>query len=176
MTILVDWPNKIIESTASILDLPTFHATLRDLEDDPTGMLYPVTHTWKALDLGGGAFFYQADLINGFQLKFIGAGPFQVNGNLNGVIIDTGVQVERKTSAAFSTTAQGGSGPSAADIAAAVWSHPQSVEIASRLAEAWARLGLDPARPVVQNETQISFGAVLMALSEAGGAVTVARQ
>lgn len=117
MTISVDWPNKIIESTASILDLPVFHAALRDLEDDPTGMLYPETHTWKALDLGGGSFFYQADLINGFQLKFIGAGPFQVNGNLNGTIIDTGVQVERKTSAAFSTTAQGGSGPSAADIA-----------------------------------------------------------
>ena len=92
MTISVDWTNKIIESTASILDLPTFHASLRDLEDDPTGMLHPVTHTWKALDLGGGSFFYQADLINGYTLKFVGAGPFQVNGNLNGTIIDTGVQ------------------------------------------------------------------------------------
>lgn len=120
MTISVDWPNKIIESDASILDLPAFHATLRDLEDDAAGAIHPVTHRWKALDLGGGAFFYQADLINGYALKFIGLGPFQISGNLHGSIVDTGVQVERTTSAAFSTTAVGGSGPSADSIAAAV--------------------------------------------------------
>ena len=118
--ISIDWPNKIIESDSSILDLPAFHATLRDLEDDAAGAIHPVTHRWKALDLGGGAFFYQADLINGYALKFIGAGPFQISGNLKGSIIDTGVQVERTTSAAFSTTAVGGSGPSAESIAAAV--------------------------------------------------------
>ena len=116
----IDWPNKIIESDSSILDLPAFHATLRDLEDDAAGAIHPVTHRWKALDLGGGAFFYQADLINGYALKFIGTGPFQISGNLKGSIIDTGVQVERTTSAAFSTTAVGGSGPSAESIAAAV--------------------------------------------------------
>jgi len=32
--ISIDWPNKIIESDSSILDLPAFHATLRELEDD----------------------------------------------------------------------------------------------------------------------------------------------
>ena len=118
--IAIDWPNKIIESDASILDLPAFHATLRDLEDDAAGAIHPVTHRWKALDLGGGAFFYQADLINGYTLRFSGAGPFQISGNLKGPIVDTGVQVERTTSAAFSTTAVGGSGPSAESIAAAV--------------------------------------------------------
>ena len=117
--ISIDWPNKIIESDASILDLPAFHATLRDLEDDAAGAIHPVTHRWKALDLGGGAFFYQADLINGYTLRFSGAGPFQISGNLKGPIVDTGVQVERTTSAAFSTTAVGGSGPSAESIAAA---------------------------------------------------------
>ena len=117
--ISIDWPNKIIESDSSILDLPAFHATLRDLEDDAAGAIHPVTHRWKALDLGGGAFFYQADLINGYALKFIGTGPFQISGNLKGPIVDTGVQVERTTSAAFSTTAVGGSGPSAESIAAA---------------------------------------------------------
>jgi len=129
MTINIDWPNKIIESDASILDLPAFHATLRDLEDDAEGAVHPVTHTWKALDLGGGAFFYQADLINSYALKFIGAGPFSINGNLNGTIVDTGVQVERKTSAAFSTTAVGGSGPSAESIAAAVLAALQGTTI-----------------------------------------------
>ena len=117
--IAIDWPNKIIESDSSILDLPAFHATLRELEDDAAGAIHPVTHRWKALDLGGGAFFYQADLINGYTLRFSGAGPFQISGNLKGPIVDTGVQVERTTSAAFSTTAVGGSGPSAESIAAA---------------------------------------------------------
>lgn len=129
MTISIDWPNKIIESDSSILDLPAFHATLRDLEDDAAGAIHPVTHRWKALDLGGGAFFYQADLINGYALKFIGTGPFQISGNLKGSIIDTGVQVERTTSAAFSTTAVGGSGPSAESIAAAVLAALQATTI-----------------------------------------------
>ncbi|WP_150428867.1 hypothetical protein [Dechloromonas sp. CZR5] len=177
MTITVDWQTRIINSTASIPDLPAFHAVLRDLEDDATGAIYPVTHTWKALDLGGGAFMYQLDLINGYQLKFPNAGNYTISGNLNAVIVPApGVYVERNRSVAYVTTAVGGSGPNAEDIAAAVWSHTQAVELANRLAEAWARLGLDPSRPLMQNETQISFGAVLMALSEAGGAVTVTRQ
>ena len=127
--ISIDWPNKIIESDSSILDLPAFHATLRDLEDDAAGAIWPVTHTWKALDLDSGAFFYQADLINGYTLKFTGDGPYQISGNLEGPIVDTGVHVERTTSAAFSTTAVGGSGPSAESIAAAVLSALQATTI-----------------------------------------------
>lgn len=119
MALTFDTANLIIESAASITDLPAFHAELRGWEDNAEGAIHPVTHTWKALDLGG-AYFYQADLINAWRLKFVGAGPFTIIGNLNGTIVPTGVQVERKTSAAFATTAIGGSGPSAADIAAAV--------------------------------------------------------
>lgn len=119
MTISINYSTKVITSTASILDLPVFHETLRDLEDDGAGMVHPVTHTWKALNLGSGGYFYQLDLINGYTLQFSGAGPFQISGNLNGTIIDTGVQVERKTSAAYVTTSVGGSGPSAESIAAA---------------------------------------------------------
>jgi len=121
VTISIDWQNRIVESTASILDLPVFHATLRDLEDDPTGVIYPVTHTWKALDLGGGAFMYQCDLINGYTLKFPSAGNYAIKGNLNGTIVPVaGVYVDRQTSLAYATTAVGGSGPSAGDIASAV--------------------------------------------------------
>jgi len=120
MAITIDFANRIIESTTSITDLPVFHAVLRDKEYDVEGAIYPVTHTWKALNLGGGAYFYQVDLINSYQLKFIGSGPFTIVGNLNGSIIDTGVQVERKTSSAFATTAISGTGPSAEEIAAAV--------------------------------------------------------
>lgn len=124
MAISIDWGNKVIESTASITDLPAFHASLRALEDDAAGAIHPVTHTWKALDLGGGAYFYQADLVNGYVLKFPTAGNYTITGNLNGTITPVaGVYVERQTSAAYVTTAIGGSGPSAADIAAAVWAY-----------------------------------------------------
>lgn len=130
MAITVDWANKVIESTASITDAVVLHATLRDLEDDATGAIYPVTHTWKALDLGGGAFFYQLDLINGYQFKFPSAGNYSVIGNINGTIIPVaGVYVERKTSAAYITTAVGGSGPSVNDIAAAVLSVLQATQL-----------------------------------------------
>jgi len=111
----------VIESDASILDLPAFHAELRDWEDSALAAVYPVTHSWKELDLGGGASFYGLQLVNGWQLRFPTPGSYTISGNLGGTILPVpGVYVERKTSAAFATTAVGGSGPSAGDIAAAV--------------------------------------------------------
>lgn len=123
MTLSVDWLTKTVYSDASITDLPAHHLALRDLEASETGMLYDDICAWQSLDLGGGATLPQIDYINGYVLEFIGAGPFFITGNLNCPINDTGIQVERKTSAAFATTAVGGSGPSAADVAAAVWAH-----------------------------------------------------
>lgn len=121
MALTIHWASKVIDSDASITDMPAFHTELRDAEDSAEGMLYPTTHTWKALDLGGGAFFYGLDLINGWRLRFPSAGNYTIQGNLNAEIIPVaGVYVERKTSAAYATTAIGGSGPSAGDIAAAV--------------------------------------------------------
>lgn len=121
-----------IESTASITDLPAFHAALRDWEDSEQGAIHPVTHSWKALDLGGGGFFYQADLLSPWVLKFPNAGNYTINGNLNATIVPVaGVYVERKTSSAYVTTAVGGSGPSAADIAAAVLAMAQITPIYS---------------------------------------------
>lgn len=112
----------VIESDSSILDLPVFHAALRDWEDSEVAAVYPITHTWKALDLGGGAFFYGLELVNGWKLRFPTPGNYTIQGNLGGDILPVaGVYVERKTSAAFATTAVGGSGPSANDIAQAVW-------------------------------------------------------
>ena len=121
-----------IESTASITDLPAFHAALRDWEDSEQGAIHPVTHSWKALDLGGGGFFYQADLLSPWVLKFPNAGNYTISGNLKGAIIPVaGVYVERETSAAYITTAVGGSGPSAADIAAAILALAQATPIHS---------------------------------------------
>lgn len=122
MSLAFDAANLVIESTSSIIDLPAFHAALRDWEDSEIAAVYPVTHTWKALDLGGGAFFYQCDLANGWRLKFPNAGNYTIEGNLNGAIVPTtNVYVERKTSAAYTTTAIGGTGPSLDQIATAVW-------------------------------------------------------
>lgn len=130
MPLTFDWSNRVVESTASIADLPTFHALLRDAEDDVAGMIHPVIHSWKALDLGSGSYFYQADFINGWQLKFPSAGNYTITGNLNATIVPVaGVYVERKTSAAFATTAVGGSGPSAASIAAAILAAAQITPI-----------------------------------------------
>lgn len=120
MAITIDWANRIVQSSASLTDLPAFHAQLRDFEDDAEGMIHPIIHQWKALDLGG-AFLYQADFINGWQLKFPTPGNYTISGNLNAPIVPVaGVYVERKTSAAYVTTAVGGSGPTAESIAAAV--------------------------------------------------------
>lgn len=130
MALTFDWANLVVESSASITDLPAFHVALREAEDDAIGMVFPVIHKWKALDLGG-AFFYQADFINGWQLKFPTPGNYAISGNLNAAIVSVaGVYVERKTSAAYVTTAIGGSGPTAADIAAQV-----RIELAAELAQ-----------------------------------------
>lgn len=129
MALTFDTATLTIESTASITDLPAFHASLRDWEDSAEGVIYPVTHTWKALDLGG-AYFYQCDFINGWTLKFPNAGNYTITGNLNATITPvSGVYVERKTSAAYTTTAIGGSGPTAAEIAAELLSSLQATTI-----------------------------------------------
>ena len=129
MALTFDTATLTIESTASISDLPAFHVELRGWEDSEEGAIHPVTHTWKALDLGG-AYFYQADLINGWTLKFPNPGNYTITGNLNATITPvSGVYVERKTSAAYTTTAIGGSGPTAEEIAAELLSSLQATTI-----------------------------------------------
>ena len=119
--ITIDPQNFTINSDASILDLPALHQELRDWEDSEQGAIHQVTHSWKALDQGGGGYFYQADLLSPWVLKFPNAGNYTISGNLNATVVPVaGVYVERKTSAAYITTSVGGSGPSAESIAAAV--------------------------------------------------------
>lgn len=114
-----DTTNKIIELTSSIIDLPVFHQELREWESSSAGIVNPTTHKWKALDLGGGAFFYQCDLINDWKLKFTVPGSYVIEGNLTCEIVSVpGVFVERKTSSAYATTSVGTTGPTAASIAA----------------------------------------------------------
>ena len=135
MALTFDTANRVIESTASITDLPLFHAALRDWEDSEAGAVQPVTHTWKALDQDG-AYLYQADLINGWRLKFPNSGNYTITGNLKGDIVPVaGVYVERTRATAYITTAIGTSGPSAADIAASVLAALQATTIPVNLTQ-----------------------------------------
>jgi hypothetical protein len=132
MTISIDWQNKLVLSTASITDIVAHHDTLREFEDDAVGMLYPPIISYKVLDLGGGAFFYGLDYINGYQLKFPNPGNYTVIGNIGATIVPVdGVFVDRTKSAAFATVAgSGGStGPTAEEIAAAILAAAQITPI-----------------------------------------------
>ena len=123
MAITIDWENKIVESTSSITDIVAFHHILRDEEDSVIGILYPITHNWKTVNLGGGAYFYAVEFVNGWKLKFPNPGNYEIVGNISADIVPVaGVYVERKTSAAFSTTTVGSTGFSLEQIAQEVWS------------------------------------------------------
>jgi hypothetical protein len=133
MAITIDWQNKLVLSTASITDIVAFKDTIRDFEDDETGMLYDPIISYKRLDLGGGAYFHGVDFINGYQLKFPTAGNYTVIGNIGATIVPVaGVFVDRTKSAAFATVAGtgGSTGPTAAEIAAQV-----RTELAAELAQ-----------------------------------------
>lgn len=135
MALTVDWAARVVYSDASITDLPLHHLALRDLEASVAGILEDDICVWQNLTLGNGATLPQIDYINGYRLEFVGPGPFQIHGNLNCTIVDTGVQVERKTSAAYVTTAIGGSGPTAADIAAEVLATLQASTIPANMVQ-----------------------------------------
>ena len=175
MALTFNTTSKVIDSTASITDLVEFHATLRDWEDSETGAVNPVTHKWKAVSLGAGALFYACDLINGWRLRFPVAGDYSINGNLGAEIIPIpGVFVERKTSAAFATTSSGGSGPSAADIAAQV-RQELSAELL-RISEIAKLHGLVQGAPLVVTPTSRTAGDVAQTVNTAGATTTVTRQ
>lgn len=122
MALTVNWGTKVVYSDASITDLPGHHLELRDLEASEIGMLHDDICVWQLMDQGGGAYIAQVDYVNGYTLEFVGPGPFYVTGNLNCTINPTGAHVERTRATAYVTTAIGGSGPTALDIANLVWS------------------------------------------------------
>lgn len=135
MALTVDWAARVVYSDASITDLPLHHLALRDLEASVAGILEDDICVWQNLTLGNGATLPQIDYINGYRLEFVGPGPFHIHGNLNCTILDTGVQIERQTSAAYVTTAIGGSGPTAEDIAAKVLATLQASTIPANMVQ-----------------------------------------
>lgn len=80
------------------------------------------------------------------------------------------------SAAATITAADGGAtAPTAAQVAGAVWTHSTGASVATRLAEAWGRLGLDPSKPLVTSQTTITFGDIVMALTGDSSSTTVTR-
>lgn len=122
----VDYANKIVHMDANISDIPVFHKSLRDAEFTDIGMLYPTIHTYKEVDLGGGALFPAVDFINGWTLQFP-AGNWSISGgNLNAPINPVvGCYVKQTQSAAYAVTASDGGGTGVSytleQIADAVW-------------------------------------------------------
>lgn len=63
-------------------------------------------------------------------------------------------------------------------LSAAGYTAPDNATIAAiavKLAEAWGRLGLDPSKPLVTGQTQISFGDIVMAMTGDATQTTVTR-
>lgn len=107
----IDYANLIVMMDASIIDIPAFHRTLRDAEFTSTGILYPAIHTYKQVDLGGGAIFPAIDFINGWTLQFPAGNYTMSGGNLNATINPiAGCYVKQTQSAAYAVTESGGSG------------------------------------------------------------------
>lgn len=121
MAITIDWANRRVLSTTSILDIVEHHDTLRAFEESDEGMLYPPIISYKVLDLGGGASFVGLDYINGYTLMFPNAGNYVILGNIGAAIVPVaGVFVDRTKSAAFATVSSsgGGGGATLAEIEA----------------------------------------------------------
>lgn len=165
MALTADFSNKIIDSTASITDIVAFHQALRVLEASDLGMLYPVVHTFKALDLGGGAFMYGVDFVNGWRLRFPVAGDYTIIGNVNAAIIGVaGVFVDRTKALAFATTSStGGSGGGL------------TTEQADMLTALAKIHGLVRGTPLVVSPTARSAGDIVQTITESSGVTTVAR-
>lgn len=177
MALTIDWSSKVVHSDASITDVVAFHLSLRDREDDVDGIIHDVIHTYKEIDLGSGAKFPAVAFINGWTLQFP-AGNYEIRG---GNVVATvnpvaGAFVKQTQSAAYAVTSVGAGGATPADIADAVWANVTGAAVATRLAEAWGRLGLDPSKPLVTGQTEITFGAIVMAMTGDATQTTVTRQ
>jgi hypothetical protein len=172
MSLSVDWTNKVIESTESILDLPAFKDAIRLLEESEAGILHDPIITYKKLDLGSGAYFHAVDLINSYVLKFIGAGPFYITGNLNGTIVPNGQHIERKTSAAFATTSTEGGGTGGLTEEQA----GQLLSTLTKVTDVSTLHGLETGKPLRVTRTSRQAGSISQQIEESGDTITVTRQ
>lgn len=141
MAISINWSTRVITvpvADLSIvsaglyeLDIEDFRLALKDIEDSEEGMNFPDTHRRNApVTLAGVTYAQTFEIINGYTVTFeyLGA-PYTVrcvggNHNIGDVKNVNPVSLLVGNSAGLITVATGGSsGPSAGDIATAVWAH-----------------------------------------------------
>lgn len=184
MPVSVNWATKIITVPADVmtlisggggpgslyeLNVDTLHHALRDLEDDTTGMVFPVTHAYVgAVTLAGVTFAPLFQVINGYQVEFpevsldrctircVGA-----NHNIGDVKVLNTVSLIIGNSAGLIQVTSGSG---------------LSTDQATQLIEIWRRLGLELGTPVTATPTSLVAGTINQTITEAGTSRTVTRE
>lgn len=121
---IIDYANLIVLMDTNITDMVMFHKSLRDGEATATGILYPVIHNYKEVQLGGGAIFPSIEFINGWTLQYE-AGSWSISGGNLDVNINQvpNCYIVQTQSAAYAVTSADGGGSvyTPEEIADAVW-------------------------------------------------------
>jgi hypothetical protein len=139
MAIAINWAAKVITVPQAdlayvspglySLDVNAFRLSLKDLEDDEVGMTFASTHNHNTeVTLSGVTYARVVEIINGYTITFQDTGtPYTVkcigaNHNIGDVKNVNQVSLIIGNSAGLITVATGGvAGPTAGDIAVAVW-------------------------------------------------------
>ena len=133
MTIAVDFPASRIRvsSDQTALDVGALYAAIKDAQDSETGIMYgPIAAGAGRFDLGGGRTSGLVVRLNApWQVEFLGTGQRTVDGGIlvggpgnQPVMLTASTQVVlNRPSDAFGVATSGSVGPSAAEIAEAVW-------------------------------------------------------
>lgn len=133
----------MISATLYELDVGAFRLALKDLEDDANGMSLPDTHRHNTeLTLAGVTYARTVEIINGYTVEFED-GQYTVrcvgaNHNLADVRVANQVSLIIGNSAGL--VVGSGGGPTAADIASAVWSHTTATGLLDKIGMAEAIL------------------------------------
>ena len=133
MTITVDFPASRIRvsSDQTALDVGALYAAIKDAQDSETGIMYgPIAAGAGRFDLGGGRTSGLVVRLNSpWQVEFLGTGQRTVDGGTlvggaggQPVAVTPGTQILLNRPAdAFGVATGGTVGPSASEIADAVW-------------------------------------------------------
>jgi hypothetical protein len=176
----------------------TFYAPVVGAVANLTSSLFANSNTFYAPVVAAGAVALTPSLFantNTFYAPVVGAGAVTLTPNLftntntfYAPLVSAGIAVSHllpelfvNTNTWYEATVANATQPTlnSADlylISNAVWAHASGVAVERMLLETWGRLGLDPSNPLITGTTSISFGDIVMAMTEATGSVTLTRQ
>jgi hypothetical protein len=136
----------MVSPTLYELDVNALRLALKSLEDDAEGMAMPDTHRHNTvLVLSGVAYARSVEIINGYTVEFED-GQYVVrcvgaNHNLADVKVLNQVSLVIGNSAGLVEVSSGsGSGPTASEVADAVWGHASATSLLGKMAVAEAIL------------------------------------